>query len=134
GVYVLAYREDLLEQAGVAPPNSLAELLEAAEALTDVAAGLFGIGLPGQVHGQTFETYDMILRALGGSVFTEDRTASALDQPVAREALDYYIELSRYAPEEFVTWTQNEMVAAGQAGLVAMQMVFHHRLFAMNDP
>ena len=135
GVYVLAYRTDLLEEAGLEPPRTLSEFFDAAVKLT--TNGVYGIGMPGLSSGGTAHTaefFEMILENMGGSLLTADKKKSALDEPVAREALEFCVKISKYAPPEFVTWSQAEQVAAGQAGLVAMQLVYHHRLFTMDDP
>ena len=132
GVYVLAYRKDLLSQAGISPPQTHEQLIDAAKKLTK--NGIYGFGVPGKTYGHTEHLYNIILTNMGGQILSADGKSSALDWPVARKALDVVLELTKYAPEEFVTWDQNEQVAAGQTGLVAMEYMFHHRLFRMDDP
>lgn len=132
GVFVLSYRKDLLSQAGISPPATHAELIDAAKKLTK--DGVFGFGVPGKVYGHTHSLYEMILKNEGGDILTADGKSSALNQPAAKQALDIILELTKYTPEEFVTWSQNEQVAAGQTGLVAMEYMYHHRLFRMDDP
>jgi multiple sugar transport system substrate-binding protein len=95
---LLLYRRDLFEQAGLAPPDSYANILAAAEALHDPEGGLNGITAstdPADVFTQqTFEHF-----ALANNCQLVEGDQVTLDTPECVEAIDTYDQLiSNYSP------------------------------------
>ena len=65
---VLAYRKDLYEKAGIAPPKTMEELVAAATRLTDAAHGVYGFvanGKSGPASAQDWMQYNA---QMGGSI------------------------------------------------------------------
>lgn len=94
------YNKALLDAAGVDPASLVTweGLKAAAEKLTDLAAGKYGVGLVGHLGEDTVVIQDSFIYSNGGSVLHEDGTC-ALDEPEAIEALEYLVSLLPYAPE-----------------------------------
>ena len=83
------YRKDWLEEAGLEPPDTFEEFLEAAIAITDPSQGRYGFGLRGGDGGQTmlqdvFDSY---------GAFDYDGGSIAINVPNAVEALRFYTGL-----------------------------------------
>lgn len=96
----LYYRTDLLEKAGVTPPQTWDELLDAAGKLT--TGHQQGIIIePAQGVYQNFTWYPFLWSA-GGEVVDANWKASALRTPAAASAFDVWGQLMRkgYAPKK----------------------------------
>ena len=71
-VQLLFYRKDILEQAGVTPPTTWAEVVEAGLAVQE-SSDLAGIALPyGKLNGQNLQVWINLLWGHGGDLFNED--------------------------------------------------------------
>ena len=83
------YRKDWFDEAGLAPPETFADFLEAAVKLTDPAKNRYGFGLRGGDGGQGY-----ILDVLDsyGALNYENGSVS-MDVPKAVEAIQFYSEL-----------------------------------------
>jgi multiple sugar transport system substrate-binding protein len=96
---LLVYRTDLFEQAGLEPPTTYENMLAAAEALHDPAAGMNGFTAatdPAEVFTQqTFEHFALA----GGCRMVDDEGAVALGSPECARAIETYSTLIRdYSP------------------------------------
>lgn len=83
------YRKDWLEEAGLGPPDTFEEFLEAAIAITDPERGRYGFGLRGGDGGQSmlqdvFDSYD---------AFDYDNGSISINVPNAVEAVRFYAGL-----------------------------------------
>ena len=83
------YRKDWFDEAGLAPPDTFEDFVEAAVKLTDPAKNRYGFGLRGGDGGQSmlldvFDSYDALVY--------EDNTVS-IDVPKAVEAVTFYSDL-----------------------------------------
>lgn len=123
---LLFYRKDLLEQKGIKPPETLAELAEAAKKLHDPPK-MAGIGLRG-ARGQGMNVYVWagFLRAFGGDFFQRFPAAAnelkpTLTTPAAAEATKLYASLLKdTGPRGAANWTWLETLAGMQEGRIAM--------------
>lgn len=104
----LAYRKDLLQERGLKPPATQAELLECAKALhTDKLAGI-------TCRGRGFElayTYMLFLYPNGGQVLDEN-CRPCLDTDAAAATLDYLVKLWKYTPPDVFGYSYPDMVGA----------------------
>lgn len=96
--YMLIYRKDLYEEAGLDPENPPAtweDLAAAAEKLTkrdDLGITVAGLQLP--VEGADVEmAYLPILRSMGGDLLSDDFKTAAFNSPEGLKALRYYLDL-----------------------------------------
>jgi len=104
------YNQALLNEAGVAPESltTWAGLRAAGEALTDRAAGKFGIGLFGHKGEDTIVVMNSFIYSNGGSVLHEDGSC-ALDEPESTEALEFLSSLQQYAPDGILNASSGDM-------------------------
>jgi multiple sugar transport system substrate-binding protein len=118
----LWYRADVLEAAGIEPPTTWDELLEAAEALT--GDGRYGIGLPGSRSLYTDQViYNFMIGAGAQDLFDVDGSLR-FDNPDTVRAFEMYQQLYQYAPPDAVSWIWGDAEAAFAAGLVPMIIQF----------
>lgn len=116
----LYYRADLLAEAGLAPPHTLADLAAAARKLTKPGQ-VWGLGLPGAAGGDGAETFLSLLAACGGRP-VDEAGHLALGTPEAQRVLQWWLDLAQagaLAPEA-LSWTEADLQAAFAAGRVAM--------------
>lgn len=105
--YALFYNVDILEAAGYTKaPETWDEVLEIAQACNsgDVA----GYGVCGTNYGNFSFQYITMLRSSGGTILTQDNTASALNSDAALKTAQLYKDLSAYAPASMM---ENDNVA-----------------------
>jgi multiple sugar transport system substrate-binding protein len=118
----LWYRADVLDEAGIEPPTTWEELLEAAAALT--GDGRYGIGLPGSRSLYTDQViYNFMIGAGAQDLFDEDG-GLRFDNPDTVRAFEMYGQLYQYAPPDAVSWIWGDAEAAFAAGLVPMIIQF----------
>jgi len=83
------YRADWLDEAGLSPPDTFEEFLEAAIQLTDPARGRYGFGLRGGDGGQT-----MLLDVMDSyQAFDYEDGSMQMNVPNAVAALRFYTDL-----------------------------------------
>jgi len=123
---VLAYRKDLLQQAGLNVPETLDELEAAAKRLTNKEKGIYGICLRGK-GASTTTIYSGILHSMGGS-WVDASGNPAFTTPEALKAFEYYGRLTReYGPPGGVNnnWLQcQSLMAAGKVAFWTDSNIF----------
>jgi len=119
---LMAYRKDLLEAAGVQPPQTWDEMLKVAAAVdSDKTAAIAMRVAPGQ--GFNMFVFPMIMRAYGGKFFANypNDLTPTINSPENLKALETYIKLMNdYGPDGIGNFNFPEVVAALQSGQVAM--------------
>jgi len=120
------YRTDLFEEHGIAPPQSIDDIWDAAEALTldttgDGSTDIYGISLRGlRGGGLNVYTWTGFLHGFGGGFFDDD-WKPIFDSPEAIASLEYYADiLNNFGPPgsatfdwtEVSTWAQESRIAA----------------------
>lgn len=122
--HILWLRLDMLDAAGVEPPQTWDELLAAAEALT--RDGTYGIGLPASTHLYTDQAlYDFMITNHAEDLFAEDGTVR-FNNPQTVEALAFYKDLYQYSPPDSTGWGFAEPVGSFINGTVAMVLHMGH--------
>ncbi len=112
----LAYRKDIFEENGLAPPATHDELLECAKALTK--NGVYGITLRGKGFELAY-TYMLFLYPRGGRVL-DGTCRPCLLEPEAVGTLEYLVRLWRYTPPGVLDYSFPQMAAAFQNGSAAI--------------
>ncbi|WP_299742965.1 extracellular solute-binding protein [Devosia sp.] len=139
---LLAYRTDLLEDAGLAPPRTTAETLTVARALHEPGRGRFGIawnGGRGTALGHTFMVTMAAhgqpivnLGRTGDGFLTEDTAQEHLrpmfDSEAAQAAADYLADLLAVSPPGILSMTWYDRARVYASGHTAL--AYAHTLLA----
>ena len=98
-VQVYAWRTDVLEEMGIAKPETWDDVLTAAQTITDAkgAEGLYGIGLRGQAGNPAATSFLPVLRGYGTDLFDENWEPQ-LETPEAMAAMTTQLALAKLAP------------------------------------
>lgn len=118
--YVMWYRQDLLDQAGLAMPQTWDEFAAAARALTDPAKGTYGYALAASPDDYMATVcLNLYLRSRGEGVLDHDLRAN-LTSEAALEGIRYWADLARdCAPPGSLDDTVNEQAARFYDGTTA---------------
>lgn len=111
----LYYNETLLNEAGIEPPRSWEQLVDAAEQLTD--GQQYGINFAAIANEEgTFQFLPFFWSA--GATLTD------IDSPEAAEALQLWVDLvgNGYASRDVVNWDQGDITDQFLAGNAAMMV------------
>lgn len=130
----LWFRQDLLEQAGVEPPTSYEEILEAAEALREQDIMEYPLALnlkPGWDLGTEFLN---LYNGYGGELFAEDSAEPAITGKAGIQTLEMLKQLSAYMDPDFATFNTNEVTRRWEAGEVAIYNGWSSRPGGILDP
>jgi len=116
----LFYRTDLFSAAGIdGPPTTWDELMADAQKLTNPAAKQYGYAIFTQEAA--YYWYPFLWQA-GGDLVGSDGTTIAFDSDAGRQAAEFYVDLAKYAPPDYLasnSWDGRVSFANGQ---VAMYM------------
>lgn len=90
---MLYWNRELFAAAGVdGPPTTMEEMADAAVALTDPAAGAYGIAIPDR---EAPSVWAVLLWANGGGIVSEDNDSSVFGDPESIEAIETWSGLMR---------------------------------------
>ena len=138
----LVYRIDLLERAGIEPPMTIDQTIEAARRLHVSSPGVSGIAWNGGRGTPLGHSFIMIMSAFGRPVLDLRRTVDGFDaenisgeemRPAflsleARQTVEYLIELMQFSPPNVLNMNWYDRAIAYQQGKVAM--AYSHTLLA----
>jgi len=131
---LLFYRRDLFAQAGLEPPQTTDQLLDAAKALHNPARGRYGVAwnaARGTALGHTalmaladFGQPVLDLKANAGGFDTDDLAKGGyrpvIDTDAGLRAAEFLLELLRYSPPDILSMSWYERVRAYAGGNIAM--------------
>lgn len=86
----LFYRTDLFERAGIGPPGSWDEMLDAARRLNDPDNEVYGFAISGLEHTSTAVQFLIWLWSAGAEVLSEDNSEAVFNSDAGVEALTRY--------------------------------------------
>lgn len=122
-IFILMYRQDILEKHGIAVPTNVDEYMAAAAAITEAEAGngIFGNASQARSGHYSLECdWTAAVWGQGGSIFRSDGTFSGNDEQGIK-GLEYYQKLvADYSPPAATTWTWDGQFQAMQQGQAAM--------------
>lgn len=118
---MLYYRADLLEEAGLEPPETWDELLNAASVLT--TDDRYGIGIPTSKNMYADQVFYSFMTTAGADVYDYDGNP-CIDSPETLKTLEFYQQLAQYTPQDSSSWTWNESEQALAADKIAMTVAF----------
>ncbi len=131
---LLFYREDLLAEAGLSPPETTAQLLEAARRLHRSAHGRSGIAWNGARGTPMGHTFLMVMGAFGrppldlaplGDDFEAndiegERLRPTIDTDYGQETADYLLDLLSFSPANVLSMAWYERIKAYASGEAAL--------------
>lgn len=117
-VQVLWYRNDMLQEAGVAPPQTWDELRSAAEALT--TGDQYGIALPASKSMATDQVLYSFLVTAGAKDIINGNNEVTFDNENTVRAYEMYADLLKFSPPDSNTYQWGEPQAQFNAGKAAM--------------
>lgn len=119
-LFVLFYNKQMFADAGLQPPKTYAEMMTAAERLTDKAKGVFGFTGRGLKNANVV-LYSNILLGWDQETITADAKSLLTDSPAAIEAATWYQKIMRdYAPPGSVGYNWSECQTTFGQGRAAM--------------
>lgn len=122
-VYMLYYRTDLLQKAGVPVPKTWDEYLAAAKAL-QAKTGTTGTTLIGKRDDPLMCEYWSLAWSYGASLLDSTGKASAINSPEAVKALGMWQQVLKYAPKDALAADWPAAAAAFSEGKTAMMINF----------
>ena len=122
-IFILMYRQDILEKHGIKVPTNYGEFTAAVHAITEAekANNMFGTGLQAKSGHYSLECdWTQAVWGHGGGIFSKDKHFTGNDE-AAIKGPQWYQDLLKNAPPASTTSTwdgQFQMMAAGQCALV----------------
>lgn len=116
----LFYRKDLFTAAGIAgPPKTWAEFQADAAKLTDPAKKQYGYEV--FAPEAAYYWYPWLYQA-GGDLLSADGKTVTFDSPEAQKAAEFYVNLAKYSPPDYLNSNSYDGRVAFAQGQVAMYM------------
>lgn len=135
--FVLWYRRDLFEKAGLdpnRPPKTWSELLDVCEKLRQSGVVQYPIAVPGARHLATDQLiYTLMVVAGAEHIFGEDPSEIVFNNPNTVKAYTFYKQLFDYSPPGSENWRWDEPRIALFTGQVAMVMEKGHYIKGWAD-
>jgi multiple sugar transport system substrate-binding protein len=113
---VFYYRTDLLQEAGMPPPENWDELITAVSKLSKKGVR-YGFGFPGKKSDFMNLAWIPILFSAGGDLFDQDMKP-ILNQPAGIDSLEFLLELLKYGPEDITKFSKLDHYQAAKEGRV----------------
>ena len=131
----LMYRKDLFDAADMQPPETMEELIAAAEYFTDRDNDQYGIAMRGlRGFGMNMYIFAGFLHAYGGDFFTEDYRA-AFSNAAGLEAGEVYVDLlANYGPPGQANFSWDDVQNAFTSGTTAMIIDANNFYTRIEDP
>ncbi|MBT8457620.1 MAG: extracellular solute-binding protein [Alphaproteobacteria bacterium] len=132
----LFYNERLLEEAGVEPPTTLDEMVEAARAMTKVdgAGNVTQVGITAGMTAQDHHWWrEVLVRQFGGEPYTDDYRTVAYNSDAGVEALKFYVGMAEGDEPITAFGFMDEPQAAFKAGRAGMHIDGSFRIGSLNN-
>jgi multiple sugar transport system substrate-binding protein len=131
----LFYNQRLLDEAGVAVPTTLDELVAAARAVTrrDDSGNLLVEGITAGMDAQDHHWWrEVLVRQFGGQPYSDDGSKVAYDDKAGIDALQFYVDLIQKEKVAQIGF-MDEPQAAFKAGRAGLHIDGSFRLGALAD-
>ncbi len=129
----LAYRADVLETIGVAPPASYEEVLAAAEMIREQGIMQNPIGGAYAAGWNLAEEFVNMYIGTGGEFFTPGTAEVSINNAQGVEALEMMKSLTAYMNPDYLTHDSNGTQAEWEAGNVALMSMWGSRMQNVMD-
>ncbi len=118
-VELFAYRTDLFEKYGFSEPVKWSELLKAVKTIDEKENGVNGVVFRGSKGNPIVTGFLPIFWAFGGKII-DDSGNVTINSKAGLDALNYFLELSKYAPEGVAMYQSAQVKDAVYAGTAAV--------------
>jgi len=129
----LMYRKDLLEQAGVEPPATYEEVLEAAQAIKDADVARYPLTGTYQSGWNLGEEFINMYMGYGGSLFMAGTAEANLETEEAVKALETMKSLTELMNPDYLTYDSNGASTQFEGGKAVMMNMWGSRAGAITD-
>jgi multiple sugar transport system substrate-binding protein len=132
----LFYNERLMEEAGVEPPTTLDEMVEAARAMTKVdgAGNVTQVGITAGMTAQDHHWWrEVLVRQFGGEPYRDDYRTVNYNTPEGLAALDFYVGMAEGEEPITAFGFMDEPQAAFKAGRAGMHIDGSFRIGSLAD-
>jgi len=127
---IMAYRKDVFDELGIAPPTTFDEMRDAAKKIQDAGDIKYPIALPLLASADIVTAYDAALGSLGMNLTDPDSMSANLDTPESAQALEELVSLKPFMDPQVTTFDQPAVQQQMYNGSAAMSIMFSGR---MND-
>jgi multiple sugar transport system substrate-binding protein len=127
---IMAYRKDVFDELGIAPPTTFDEMRDTAKKIQDAGDIKYPIALPLLASADIVTAYDAALGSLGVNLTDPDSMSANLDSPESAQALEELISLKPFMDPQVTTFDQPAVQQQMYNGSAAMSIMFSGR---MND-
>ena len=131
----LFYNERLLEEAGVEPPTTLDEMVDAARAMTKVdgAGNITQVGITAGMTAQDHHWWrEVLVRQMGGAPYADDHTTVNYNNDAGVKALEFYVGMAEGDEPITAFGFMDEPQAAFKAGRAGMHIDGSFRIGSLN--
>lgn len=116
----IAYRKDLFDKYDKQPPATMAEFLELAQFFNGKEDGLYGVAMRAQRGVHAASGLMTIMYNFGGGFLNQQTGEVTMTDPKTVEAMQFYTDLLKNAPQDVVSYTHEEALSAFMSGRSAM--------------
>jgi multiple sugar transport system substrate-binding protein len=127
------YRADLLEQAGVQPPTTLADFLAAAEAIRAQGIMQHPVAIVSGAGWNLAQEFVNLYLGHGGAFFEAGSAAPAINNVTGVAALEALRALTSYSDPDYLTFDSNAVQARWESGQVALALLWGSRAAGILD-
>ncbi|GHA32891.1 sugar ABC transporter substrate-binding protein [Devosia pacifica] len=114
------YRSDILEEAGLEPPTSYEEIIEAAKVIQDQGLMEYPLIASNKAGWDLAAEFVNMYLGTGGEFFAPGSAEIAINNEDGLQVLATMKEMTEYMDPDYMTYSANEMKADWEAGRVAM--------------
>ena len=129
----LTYRQDILEEAGVAVPTTYEEMLEAAKVIREKGILENPVGGPYAAGWNLAQEFNNMFLGYGGEHFKSGTPEPNVNSEAGIKALETMKALSEYMNPDFLTHDSNATSAEWKAGNVALMHMWGSRVGRLRD-
>ncbi len=120
------YRADLFEKAGLKAPNTWDNILAAAKHFNNPKEGFYGMLIPSKMDQFAEQVFTQFAHSNGAKMF-DAKGNLVFNSPEMLETLEFYKELSKYAPPGEQTWRARDYYIQNKMAM------FPYSTFIMDD-
>jgi multiple sugar transport system substrate-binding protein len=135
GIGGLYYRKDLLDAAGLQPPETYDDIIAACDAILPNNPGIGCWDWPAMRNLVLVNRWSEYLYGFGGKYFNDDGTC-AMNSPEAVKALEFMTMLFKegYTPQEALSWKEEDSQVRYLSGQTLFFSGRQDLLFNIDDP